>query len=139
MALSILDDKARKPKDRDLADVLGRTKVSWDGLIDHVARECGGITQEWKHSGKNYGWSLRLKLKKRTILYMIPCERHFLVAFVYGKRAVEVARQSNLPQSVIDTINEARTYVEGTGFRLEIREKKDLDSIKKLVAIKMAN
>ena len=52
------------------------------------------------HSPK-YGRSLRLKLKKRTIVHLCPCDGSFRVAFILGDRAVKAARQSDLPKSML--------------------------------------
>ena len=139
MALSILDDKSKKPDDNTLAEVLGRTKRLWDDLINHIVQEYEPVTQEWSFGGEKYGWSIRLKRKKRTILYLIPYRRYFLCAFVFGGKATEAARQSDLPSDVLKTINEAPVYGEGRGFRLEVKKKLDVEAMKKLAAIKMAN
>ena len=56
--------------------------------------------EEWKCTPK-CGWSLRLKLKKRTIVHLCPCDGSFRVAFILGNRAVKVARQSDLPKSML--------------------------------------
>ncbi|MHC4478202.1 MAG: DUF3788 domain-containing protein [Planctomycetota bacterium] len=139
MALSILDDKSKKPDDNILTEVLGRTKRLWDDLNNHVAQEYEPAIQEWSFGGDKYGWSVRLKRKKRTILYLIPCQRYFLCAFVFGGKATEAARRSALPSNVMKTINEAPVYGEGRGFRLEVKKKQDVITMKKLAAIKMAN
>jgi hypothetical protein len=80
-----------------------------------------------------------LKQKKRTVLYMTPYRKHFLVGVVLGGKAIKAARASDLPAEVMKIIEEAKKYAEGTGVRLEIRNKKDLEAVKKLAAIKMAN
>jgi hypothetical protein len=136
MVLSTLDDKSKQPDDNDLAEVLGRSKRFWDDLIRHIILEYEPVTQVW---GFYKSWSLRLIRKKRTILYLIPCERYFLCAFVFGQKATKAARQSNLPKDVMKTINEAKVYAEGRGFRLEVRKKQDIDTMNTLAAIKMAN
>jgi hypothetical protein len=139
MALSIFDEKSRQPNDGDLAKALGKTKGFWDDLKDHVAKEYEPVTEEWKYYGQKYGWSLRLVRKKRTILYLIPCKGYYLAAFVLGDRAVQAARKSKLPESIIKIINEAKRYAEGTGFRVPVKKRQDLESMKKLAAIKMTN
>jgi hypothetical protein len=139
MALSVLDNKSEQPDDGALAAVLGRSKARWDELIAHVAREYEPVSEEWSYGGAKYGWSLRLKRKKRTILYLIPCQRYFLCAFVFGGKATELARRSALPDKVMTTIDEAPVYGEGRGFRLEIRTKADVATMQTLAQIKMAN
>jgi hypothetical protein len=139
VALSILDDKSKQPNDKDLTEVLGRTKQLWDELVTYAVKKYKPVTQEWIYSGKNYGWALRLKDKKRPIYYLVPCQRYLLCAFVFGQKATEAARKSTLSKDVLKTINEARVYAEGRGFRLEVKKKQDVNTMKKLADIKMAN
>jgi len=139
MALSAFDNKAKEPSDKELAAALGRTSSAWDKLRAHLAAEYAPLTEDWKYHGQKYGWTLQLKRKKRTVLYMTPLERHFVVGLVLGEKAVRAARQSDLPEWVIAMINRAKKYVEGRGIRLEIKKQSDLAVVESLAAIKMAH
>ncbi len=139
MALSAYDDKSKQPRVGDLKRTLGRTSTHWDGLIAHVTAEYAPLEQTWIFSGANWGWSLRLKQKKRTVLYMTPCKGLFLVGFALGEKAVKAAHDSPLPDSILTVIDEAKKYAEGRAVRIEIKSKKNLEITKKLTAIKMAN
>ena len=61
------------------------------------------------------------------------------MAFVLGDRAVQAARQGDLPKPVLKAIDEAPRYAEGTGARLIVKGAKDLPAIRKLALIKLAN
>ena len=139
MALSAFDDKSKKPRPSDLKRMLGRTSVHWGTLIRHVADKYAPLDETWSFSGAQWGWSLRLKQKKRTVLYMTPCKGYFLVGLVLGEKAVKAAHECTLPDPALSVIDSARKYAEGRGVRLEIRSRKDLDHTKKLAAVKMAN
>ena len=139
MALSAFEDKSVKPSKRSLKTTLGRTSAHWDDLIAHISSEYPPLDETWNFAGAAWGWSLRLKQKKRTVLYMTPCRGHFIVGFALGEKVVKAARSSGLPKSVLSVIAEAKKYAEGRAVRLEIRTKKDLESVKRLAAIKMAN
>jgi hypothetical protein len=139
MALSAFDDKSKKPTPAKLRTMLGRTSAHWDGLTSHVAASYPPLDQTWNFAGANWGWSLRLRQKKRTVLYMTPCEKHFLVGFVLGGKAVQAARDSKLPESVLTAIDKAKKYPEGKALRIEVRTKKDLQIAKDLAAIKMTS
>ena len=91
MALSVFDDKSSKPKAAELVEALGRTSALWDELIGHLSSQFDPLSQDWGFSGKAWGWSLRLKHKQRTVLYMTPCARHFLAGFALGEKAVKAA------------------------------------------------
>lgn len=139
MALSAFDDKSHRPDEKDLSEMLGLTSVLWDELKAHLTSHYEPLTEQWNFSGKNYGWGLQLKQKKRTVLYITPCRGYFLASLALGEKAVQVAHQSGLPDSVLSVIDGARKYAEGRGVRLEVRSKGDLEHIKKLAAVKMAN
>jgi hypothetical protein len=139
MAWSVLDDKSRVPDDGMLADVLGKSKGFWDAILAHLAEEYPGVQNEWGFPGAKYGWSLRPKHKKRTILYLTPGKGCFLVSFALGERAVAAAEESTLPESVLDAIRSARQYAEGRGVRIEVKCRTDVETVKKLVEIKMTH
>jgi hypothetical protein len=54
-------------------------------------------------------------------------------------RRISLKYWVELPDSVLSIIDSARKYAEGRGVRLEVRSKRDLENIKELAAIKMAN
>ena len=72
-------DKARKPAEADLAELLGRAVARWDELRARIAEEHAPLVEDWTYGGKSWGWALRLKRKKRAVLYMTPAQRHFRV------------------------------------------------------------
>ena len=132
-------DKPKKPTAAELTAALGPAKALWDQLLAGLADEHNLTVQEWNSYSPKAGWALRLKLKDRNILYLIPCQKCFFVSFALGDKAVAAARQSGLPQRVIKIINEAKRYVEGTGVRIEMKKPKDIEIVKKLAAIKLAH
>jgi hypothetical protein len=131
--------KAERPTDEELTAALGPAKTAWDQLIDDLADECGVVGQQWNSYSRKAGWSLRLKREQRNIVYLSPHRGCFLVSFALGDKAVQAAQQSKLPPRVIKIINEAKRYAEGTGVRLEVKSPKDIEAVKKLAAIKLAN
>jgi len=139
MAFSVLDDKSKRPDDGMLAEVLGDCKGLWDTILAHLAQEYPGAQNEWSFAGTKYGWSLRPKYKKRTILYLTPHEGFFTAGFALGERAVAAAEESALPTPILDAIHNAPKYAEGRGVRIEVKRPADLEAIKTLVQIKMAH
>jgi hypothetical protein len=139
VALSAFDDKSNKPAAGDLKKMLGRTSVHWDDLRNYIAAEYAPLDETWNFAGAKWGWSLRLKQKKRTVLHMTPCKGQFLVGFALGEKAVKAAHDSDIPASILTVIDEAPKYAEGRGVRIEIRNKRDREIVKKLARIKMAN
>jgi hypothetical protein len=126
-----------KPSESQLKEALGASKAMWDQVIDELEDECP--IKEWSSYSPKAGWSLKLKRKDRTILYLGPLSGRFRVAFVLGDKAVRAARESALPKPVLKMISEARKYAEGTGVRFEVTDVKDVEAVKELAATKIAN
>jgi hypothetical protein len=113
--------------------------VVWDQLLADVVQECEANIHEWKCYSPKWGWSLRVKRKARTIVWLAPWLGYFQVAFIFGDKAMQVARHSKWPNRFINVMDEAPKYPEGTGIRLEIKSSMDLGMLKKLAAIKLEN
>jgi len=131
--------KTVKPTAGEIAAALGPATAIWNQLIHRLDEDYGVNIQEWNSYSPKAGWALKLKLKKRTILYLAPCEQYFRVAFILGDKAITAAKQCRLPIAVKKAIDDAPRYPEGTGLRLVVKGSKDLAAIGKLVAIKLAN
>jgi len=131
--------KKVQPTADELSNALGPTATLWNQLVDWFAADQHVVEQEWKPSSAKWGWTLLLKLKKRRIAYLAPCAGCFRVSFVLGDRAVAAARQSGLPKSVLNLLDAAPRYAEGTGLRLLVKGTKDLGPIRKLAIVKLEN
>ena len=136
--LNAFAGKTDAPDDQELALALGAAKTLWDKLVGDLQRK-HTVNPEWGSSSRKAGWSLRLTLKDRIILYVIPLRDSLQVALVLGDRAVKAARQSKLPGRVLKTIADAKRYAEGTGIRLAVTAPADLVAIEQLAQIKIDN
>jgi hypothetical protein len=132
-------NKLTEPTDADLAAALGPAKAVWDQLLTDLAQETGANIHEWKCYSPKRGWSLRVKCKARTIVWLAPSEDCFNVSFILGKQAMQAARQTKLSRRVVKVMDEAPKYPEGTGIRLGVKTAKDAEPVKRLAAIKLAN
>jgi hypothetical protein len=137
MAFSAFGDKDLQPLDSDLAETLGGSVELWDALISQMKTQFRPLSVDWGFSGKKWGWSLRLRHKTRTVLYLTPCSGHFVVGFALGQKAVDAAHESDLPQSTLETIDGSQKYAEGRAVRFEVRTSDDLRSAAKIATIKM--
>jgi Protein of unknown function (DUF3788) len=139
MAWSAFDDKASPPTEKSLLETLGRAGPLWTRLRGNLESAHGPLVEEWTFAGKAYGWSLRLKQKKRAIVYMTPCREYFLASFALGEKACAAARAARLPARLLAIIDAAPRYVEGRGVRIPVKRASDVAGVEKLAAIKIAN
>ena len=138
MALSVFDDKTHEPGDDEVSEYLAGTAVLWDDLRSRIASDFDPLSEDWGFAGKKWGWSLRLKHKKRAVLYLTPSTGFFYVGFALGQKAVDIAHERGLPRQVLDIIDSSPKYAEGRGVRFEIRTAKDVENAAKVAAVKMS-
>ncbi|MFT3740897.1 MAG: DUF3788 family protein [Breznakibacter sp.] len=136
MALSTFDQKGQMPTDGQLVGLLGEKHQWWKSIEGYCLEKWPKLMQEWVFSGKNYGWNYRLKDKRRVVVYLIPIDTGFLVAFMFGEKAFEVVQQSDIDNRIKTDLQNARPYVEGRGIRYEITHPSQLSDVMKLIDIK---
>lgn len=137
MSTSFFGEKAVVPNDMMLDIALLESKLLWDDLDSRISNDYSDVNKEWKFYSKKAGWSLIFKQKNRTLLYFVPLAGYFKVWFVFGDNAINTAKQAALPKHVHEAICTATPYVEGTLFDVEVKEAKDLDTVRMLLEIKV--
>lgn len=134
---SIFLDKEVIPMKEDLIDNLGITYKLWAELYDFVFSKYPSGFAEWNFPGKRYGWSYRIKDKKRAIIYFLPRESYFKVAFVFSQKAVDAVLNSEINIEIKTSLEQATKYAEGRGIRIDVKEDSIIPDIKKLIEIKL--
>ena len=129
-------DKATPPKESDLSEKLGSRYQLWAELKNWTLDYLKNSGEEWSFPGKKYGWSLRLKSKKRNIIYFIPHEGNFTVVFVFGQKATDQIMERNISKTIKTELFNARVYAEGRGINIDMSDDSILNDIKTLIQIK---
>ncbi len=130
---------AKPPTPTELAGALGRAGALWDNLKRRIAATHAPIDEQWVSSGRNHPWALRLRQKKRAVVYLTPQPGWLCASFALGEKAVAAAGQAGLPPAVIELIDRAPKFAEGRAVRIEVRGAADVAIVAKLAEIKMAN
>jgi len=139
MSLSVFEYKETVPDDKALAKVLGEKKTLWDSVREHIASNYKDPGEEWKYYSKSSGWTFVIKSGKRTLIYLIPLDGYFKANFVFGEGAVNESLNSDMPAHIIKKISDARPYIEGRSFMVDVKGKDDADEVFRLIDIKDRN
>ena len=139
MDISIFTDKVNIPTDNDLINALGSTCNLWFRIRDYLHSRYPDAIDDWNYPGAKYGWSFRIRDKKRAIIYLLPRDKYFKVAFVFGHKATDAILKSDISQDIKSELENARVYAEGRGIRIDIRNHEIIRDILLLTDIKIAN
>lgn len=127
--ISIFTDKSKTPGTEDLELAIGQSFEWWKSIRDYVFEKYPAAVEEWNYPGKKYGWSFRIKDKKRAIVYLLPRDQFFKAALVFGKKVFEEILESPVSMDIKKDLKEARVYAEGRGVRIAVTDKKVLEDI----------
>ena len=137
--ISVFRDKKVVPSENILAQAIGKTFTWWNTIQEYVYSQYPDAKADWNYPGPKYGWNFRMKDKKRAILYFLPRDKFFRVAFVFGQKATDTILRSNISENIKNELTSAKVYVEGRGIRIDVKNKKVLNDIKLLIGIKLSN
>jgi hypothetical protein len=136
---SIFGDKKITPDDEQLAKALGKTHSYWNLLENFTFLKYPDGFGKWSFGGEKYGWSYTIRDQKRAIIYLLPRDKYFKTAFVFGQKATDKVLASDIADSIRKELAAAKIYGEGRGIRINVTSKEVLADIKKLIDIKLAN
>lgn len=134
---SIFLDKDLTPGTKELKKALGDTYSVWQTLAEFTKKSYPSATEEWKYTSAKFGWSFRISDKKRVLLYLLPRDKFFKVAFVFGQKATDEILKSKIAENIKTELKNAKVYAEGRGIRIDIKDDALTSDIKKLIKIKI--
>jgi hypothetical protein len=137
MDQSIFIDKTKIPTEKELSKALGNTYVLWQDISGFVHLKFPAATSEWNFSGEKYGWSFRIKDKKRVLIYLLPRDQFFKVALVFGQKAFETIMKSKISSTIKSELEAAKVNAEGRGIRITVKNQKIVKDIQQLIEIKL--
>lgn len=136
---SIFTDKNSKPTVADLENGLGNTYHIWKDIQNFTKSKYENAISEWNFSSEKFGWSYRIKDNKRVLVYLLPRDKFFITAFVFGEKALDQIFKSDISEPIKLELRNAKKYAEGNGIRIEVKNLSDIKDIQKLVIIKIEN
>jgi hypothetical protein len=137
--ISIFPEKDAMPTEEELAGSLDLTYELWKRIQELVLLKYPDGLAEWNYPGKKYGWNYRIKDKKRAIIYLLPRERYFKVAFVFGDKAMKEILDSPVSDFIKDELIQAKKYAEGRGISMDVKHVSIIPDITQLIEIKLRN
>ena len=136
---SVFTDSTLSPTTSKLKEALGSTYPLWEEISDYTLKGTKGLVGEWKFSGPKFGWSFRISDKRRVIIYLLPRDQYFKVAFVFGQKATDRILEGKFDEEIKAELQAAKVYAEGRGLRIDVRDKAKISDIFGLINVKISS
>lgn len=134
---SVFTDSTLSPTTSKLKEALGITYPFWEEISDYTLKVTKGLVGEWKFSGPKFGWSFRISDKRKVIIYLLPRDQYFKVAFVFGQKATDRILEGKFDEEIKAELQAAKVYAEGRGIRIAVRDNSITIDIQELITIKI--
>lgn len=134
---SIFLDKNHQPTQIDLQNGIEVTFPVWKMIEAYLNEVYPKVESKWHFTSAKMGWSFRMSDSKRVLVYLLPRDKHFKVAMVFGQKATDLVLESEVSESIKTELKAAKIYAEGRGIRIDIQDDAQLEDLKKLIQIKL--
>ncbi len=138
METNFLFDKSKNPSPEQWLQLLGPVAKLHQELDHFLESELGRINLELKFYTKKSGRTRKVLLKKCNLFFLSPKQNMFSGTFVFDDKAADAVAKSDLPERISTDLSLARKYMEGRGIRIDVTKDDDLETVKKLLMIKLA-
>lgn len=137
MEFKRLFDKSIVPTEQTLSSLLAQIYPVWEEVCTYIL-SADKVLVETKYFTKNYGWSRRFYKGSKTICYLFPEAESFSMLVVFGQKEIESIEHSKnqLSDSIYNTITQTEHFHDGRWVWLQITDNSDIESLKKIIAIK---
>ena len=135
MTESPLNNPKHQPDELELREAVGDSFDLIKSTVEKLRSEFSDLIGVWKYY-KSTGWHQVYETKGKRMFYLIPHQDNFRFSVILGDKAITKIRSGAFPDYIIEIIDSAKKYPEGTPCMLN-KENYDVDTVIKLLKIKM--
>jgi hypothetical protein len=133
----IFSDKTKKPDDDLIFSIIGNKMTLWKEIMSYLKDNYSDTSCDWNYYNDGKRWLFKMTQKKKTIFWAGILKDGYRITFYFGDKAEPLIEASNLPQNLKDFFMNGKHYGKIRGLTMNVCEEKDVESVKKLVVIKM--
>src|SRR5664280_101009 len=132
----VLSDRQVIPTDEYIYSILGEKKIFWQSIITYAEDNFKEISCVWNYYNDGKQWLFKLTQKKKTIFWGAMLKDTFRITFYFGDKAEPILESSELPMKIKEDFKIAKRYGLIRAVSLKVFSEPDVESVRKLIAIK---
>jgi hypothetical protein len=133
----ILSDRQVIPTDEYIISILGEKKILWQNIISYAKDNFKDISYVWNYYNDGKQWLFKLSQKKKTIFWGALYKDTFRITFYFGDKVEPLLENSDLPLKIKEDFKTSKRYGLIRPISTKIFSESDVESVKKLIAIKI--
>jgi hypothetical protein len=133
----ILSDRQVIPTDEYIFSVLGEKKIFWQNIITYTGDNFKDISGVWNYYNDGKQWLYKLTQKKKTIFWGAMLKDTFRITIYFGDKVEPLLENSDLPLKIKEDFKSSKRYGKIRAITLKILSPSDVESVKKLIDIKI--
>jgi hypothetical protein len=132
-------DRSRNPSDADIISFIADSKAvrAWKQMLEYLDTAYD-LSREILYYGDKYGWLVRYRRSKRTIISLFPETNSFSFLMVFGKNEIDkfVDQKSEFLPSIVEVFDNTEKLHDGKWLWIRVTDSSMLEDLKKLISIK---
>ena len=130
-------DRDTEPTDKNMLKYVGRRAGLWSSLHEYLATHYDH-TPELDFGGKKYGWAIRYRKSRKTLITLFPERGGFTALVVLGREEIAKANAilDELSSNVRDILTTTKQLHDGRWLWIRPSSKADIESVKALLGMK---
>jgi hypothetical protein len=138
MVQPVLSDKTQFPTEEIISSHLGKTKEIWVSFFQYLHKNHPDMSSEWRYYNDGKSWLMKNTRKKKTVFWLSVLKGTFRVTFYFTERAAKAIADSTIPAEMKKQFKEGKQYGKIRGLTVLFKFKKDIETAKKLLLIKLS-
>jgi hypothetical protein len=133
----LLSDKTQFPTDDIIFSHLGKTKDIWISFFEYLRENHPDIAPEWRYYNDGKSWLMKNMWKKKNVFWLGIIKGAFRITFYFTDRAAKAIADSTIPAEMKKQFKDGKHYGKIRGLTVVLKYKKDIETAKALLAIKL--
>jgi hypothetical protein len=134
----LLSDKTQFPTEEIIISHLGKTKDIWISFFTYLHENHPDIISEWRYYNDGKSWLMKNMRKKKNVFWLGIIKGAFRITFYFTDRAAKAIADSAIPLEMKKQFKDGKRYGKIRGLTVLFKHKKDIETAKALLAIKLS-
>lgn len=138
MEAMVLTDKEQFPTEEIIFSHIGKSKVLWISIFEHIHSNHPDISEEWRYYNDGKSWLLKATRKKKTVFWLSVIKNAFRMTFYFTDKANQLIEKSSISDELKKQFKDGKRYNKIRGITIIFNNKKDVKYAEELIGIKLS-